>query len=98
MYAEIIFFFTISNVIFFILITKINIFETNSIKKILKTSIMDNKQKVLDAFKNSGKPLKSAEISEKTGIDKKEVDKIIKELKTQEVIYSPKVCFYDLKK
>jgi len=59
---------------------------------------MDNTQKILDVFEKTEKPLKSGEIAEITGIDKKEVDKIIKKLKTEEVIYSPKNCFYDLKK
>ncbi len=57
---------------------------------------MENKQKVLETLKNSEKPLKSGEIAEKTGLDKKEIDKIIKVLKTEELIYSPKNCFYDL--
>jgi DNA-binding IscR family transcriptional regulator len=59
---------------------------------------MENKQMVLNTLKDAEKPLKSGEIAEKTGLDKKEVDKIIKILKTEELIYSPKNCFYDLKK
>ncbi|MDO9511010.1 MAG: HTH domain-containing protein [Bacteroidales bacterium] len=55
---------------------------------------MDTQQKVLDTLKDSDKPLKSGEIAELTGIDKKEVDKAIKALKTAEKIHSPKVCFY----
>ena len=54
-------------------------------------------EKVLQALKKSGKPMKSAEIAETTGIDKKEVDKAIKTLKAEEKIISPKVCFYQAK-
>jgi DNA-binding Lrp family transcriptional regulator len=55
---------------------------------------MDINKSVLDALKKAGKPMKSAEIAEMTGIDKKEVDKAIKKLKTEEKISSPKVCYY----
>ncbi len=54
--------------------------------------------KVLQLFVSIGKPLKTAEIAEKLNIDKKEVDKIIKKLKAEDKIFSPKVCFYDIKK
>lgn len=55
---------------------------------------MDVKEKVLEVLKNSAEPLKGGEIAEKAGIDKKEVDKAIKSLKTEEKITSPKRCFY----
>jgi DNA-binding IclR family transcriptional regulator len=54
-------------------------------------------EKVLQALKKSGKPMKSAEIAETTGMDKKEVDKAIKTLKAEEKIMSPKVCYYQPK-
>ena len=41
----------------------------------------DNKQTVLSAMKKAGKPLKGGEIVELCGLDKKEVDKIMKVLK-----------------
>jgi len=59
---------------------------------------MDNKEKVLKTLSEAEKPLKSGEISELSGIDKKEIDKAIKALKTEEKIYSPKRCFYDINK
>ncbi len=59
---------------------------------------MENKEKILNAFKESGQALKTGEIAEKTGIDSKEVGKLIKELKSDDKIYSPKRCFYDIKK
>jgi predicted transcriptional regulator len=57
-----------------------------------------SKEKVIETIKKAGKPLKGGEISELSGIDKKIVDKLIKELKTDEKIFSPKRCFYDVKK
>ena len=59
---------------------------------------MDKKEQILKAFEETGKPMRPGEVSEKTGIDSKEVSKLIKELKTDEKIYSPKRCFYDIKK
>ena len=54
----------------------------------------ETKEKVLDTLKKSGDPLKSGEIAEISGVDKKEVDKAIKVLKTEGLIESPKRCFY----
>ena len=59
---------------------------------------MDKKEQILDTFKEVGKPMRPGEIAEKTGIDSKEVSKLIKELKTDEKVYSPKRCYYDIKK
>jgi len=59
---------------------------------------MDKKEQILKAFIDTGKPMKPGEIAEKTGIDSNEVGKLIKELKTEEKIYSPKRCFYDINK
>lgn len=57
-----------------------------------------SEEKVLEVMTSAGKPLKAGEISEIGGIDKKEVDKAIKKLKAEEKIYSPKVCYYEVKK
>nr|WP_297452962.1 HTH domain-containing protein [Persephonella sp.] len=51
-------------------------------------------EKVLEALEKAGKPLKSGEIAEITGLDKKEVDKVIKKLKKEGKIQSPKRCYY----
>ncbi|HCT71583.1 hypothetical protein SDC9_18039 [bioreactor metagenome] len=59
---------------------------------------MDTAETILKAMADAGKPLKGGEIAEITGIDKKEVDKAIKKLKTEEKIVSPKVCYYEPKK
>lgn len=58
---------------------------------------MDNNQKVLEYMKNVG-AVKSAQIAEATGIDAKEVGKIVKKLKDDGLVVSPKNCFYELKK
>ncbi len=58
---------------------------------------MDTLNKVYETLKNTEKPLKSGEIAELTGLDKKEVDKAIKKLKVEEKIFSPKRCFYQAK-
>ncbi|WP_456465268.1 winged helix-turn-helix transcriptional regulator [Persephonella sp.] len=55
---------------------------------------MSVEQKVLEAMKKAGKPLKTGEIAELTGLDKKEVEKAIKKLKKEGKIESPKRCYY----
>ena len=41
---------------------------------------------------------KAAEVAEATGIDKKEVDKIIKKLVKEGKVESPKRCYYAVKR
>ena len=57
---------------------------------------MENKDKVIEAFKNSEEPLNATKVSEISGVEKKEVDKIMKELKKDETIVSPKRCYWNL--
>ncbi|TKJ19789.1 MAG: transcriptional regulator [Promethearchaeota archaeon Loki_b32] len=58
---------------------------------------MATKDKVLNVFKNTDKPLRPGEIAEQTGIESKEVSKIIKELREEGTVFSPKRCYYALK-
>ena len=58
---------------------------------------MVSEDEVLEAMKKAGKPLKTQEIADMLGVDKKEVDKIIKKLKKEERIISPKRCYYEPK-
>lgn len=58
---------------------------------------MDAKEIVLNVLKKSSEPLKAGEIAEKANIEKKEVDKAIKELKKEDLITSPKRCYYTAK-
>ena len=54
-------------------------------------------EKVLSAMKAAGKPLKAGEIADAAGLDKKEVDKVMKVLKAEGKIVSPKVCYWQPK-
>ncbi|MFX0186623.1 MAG: transcriptional regulator [Candidatus Hodarchaeota archaeon] len=58
---------------------------------------MTDKDKVLQVFQNSNKPLRPGDIAKQTGIESKEVSKIIKELREQGKVHSPKRCYYALK-
>jgi DNA-binding MarR family transcriptional regulator len=58
---------------------------------------MDNEQKVLDAFQKADKELSAKEAAELSGVDKKDVDKIIKKLKEADKLDSPKRCYYKIK-
>ncbi|MEL7623639.1 MAG: HTH domain-containing protein [Clostridiales bacterium] len=58
---------------------------------------MDVNAKVLEVLQASGQPMKSAEIAEKAGEDKKAVDKAIKALKAEGKVESPKNCYYAAK-
>ena len=57
---------------------------------------METKELVINTLKESEKPLKSAEIAALAGIEKTEVDKVLKVLKKEEKVISPKVCYYFL--
>jgi hypothetical protein len=58
---------------------------------------MEIKEIVLKTLKDSMDPLKSGEIAEKCGQDKVVVDKIIKVLVKEDLISSPKRCYYQAK-
>jgi len=57
----------------------------------------DKKELVLKKMSEAGKPLKPGDIAEITGIDKDDISKLIKELKNDGKIFSPKRCFYQTK-
>jgi hypothetical protein len=54
-------------------------------------------EKVFETMQAAGKPLKAGEIAAASGLDKKEVDKALKELKKDGRIESPKVCYWQPK-
>jgi len=58
---------------------------------------MDDKQLVLETLIKAGKPLRSGDISELSGLGKNDVDKAMKALKTDDKIFSPKRCFWQAK-
>lgn len=56
-----------------------------------------SKKAVLDAMKKAGTPLKAGEIAELAGLDKKVVEKAMNELKEENLIVSPKRCYWEAK-
>ncbi len=56
--------------------------------------MVPNEEKVLEALKSAGKPLRPGDIAEMTGIESKEVSKALKTMKEEGTICSPKRCFY----
>jgi len=58
---------------------------------------MEASELVISTLKKSGAAMKSGEIAQAAGIDKAEVDKIIKKLKKEDKIVSQKNCYYQLK-
>jgi GTP-sensing pleiotropic transcriptional regulator CodY len=56
---------------------------------------MDTVEKVLDTLKKAGNALTAGQIAEHSGIDRKEVDKAMKKLKTSGRISSPKNCYWE---
>ncbi len=56
---------------------------------------METAEKLMTAMKAAKKPMSAGQIAEATGIDRKEVDKGMKVLKTQGLITSPKNCYWE---
>ncbi len=50
------------------------------------------KEKVLETMRQAGEPLNAGKIAELSGLDRKEVDKAMKELKAEGAIVSPVRC------
>ena len=53
---------------------------------------MDAKEKVLATMKEAGQPLNAGKIAELSGLDRKEVDVAMKQLKAEGAIVSPVRC------
>ena len=53
---------------------------------------MEIKEKVLATMKDAGEPLNAGKIAELSGLDRKEVDKAMKQLKDAGAIVSPVRC------
>ena len=58
---------------------------------------MEIKELVLDAMQKAGEPLSAGKITELTKLDRKEVDKAMKNLKEDGSIVSPRRCFWEPK-
>jgi len=55
---------------------------------------MDIAGKVLEIMRKEGQPLNAGKIAELGGLDRKEVDKAMNQLKKEEKIVSPKRCYW----
>ena len=53
---------------------------------------METKDKVLETMKAAGEPLNAGKIAELSGLDRKDVDEAMKELKAEGAITSPVRC------
>ncbi len=58
---------------------------------------MEDREKVIQAFQGAGDALNAGKVVELTGLDRKVVDKIMAQLKAEELIVSPKKCYWTLK-
>jgi len=58
---------------------------------------MEIKEKVFSVMHKAGKPLKTGEVAEMAGVDKKDAEKVIKLLSTEGKIFSPTRCFWQVK-
>jgi predicted ArsR family transcriptional regulator len=58
---------------------------------------MNTEDQILETLKQSEKPLSAGQIVDKTGLDRKLVDKAMTKLKTEEKIVSPQRCFWTAK-
>ena len=56
---------------------------------------MDNVEKILETIKQAAQPVSAGQIVELSGLDRKEVDKAMKKLKTEGKITSPKNCYWE---
>ena len=56
---------------------------------------METKDKVLETMKQAGEPLNAGKIAELCGLDRKEVDKAMKQLKEKGAIVSPVRCKWE---
>lgn len=52
--------------------------------------------KILEAMKKAGKPVRPGDVAKMIGQDSKEVSKAIADLKKKGKVISPKRCFYSL--
>ena len=56
---------------------------------------METKEKVLATMKEIGEPVNAGKIAERSGLDRKEVDKAMKVLKEEGAIVSPVRCKWE---
>ncbi len=54
----------------------------------------ENADKVLQAMKDAGKPVRPGDVAKAIGLESKEVSKAIKVLRKEGKVHSPKRCYY----
>lgn len=59
---------------------------------------MENYDVVVDYFAKQTEPVRAGKVAEDTGVERKEVDKIMNKLKKEGKIVSPKHCFWQANK
>lgn len=69
--------------------------DTLSTTSNIGDTIMATKDTVLETMKKAGTPLNAGKIAELSGLDRKEVDKAMKELKAEGAIVSPVRCKWE---
>lgn len=72
-------------------------FSGNDCCKQKNLTAMNTKEIVLEAMKKAGSPVNAGKIVEMTGLERKEVDKAMNELKAEGAIESPKRCYWQPK-
>lgn len=56
---------------------------------------MEEKEaKVLEAMKQAGQPVRPGDVAKATGLESKDVSKLIQSLKKQGLVMSPKRCYW----
>ncbi len=58
---------------------------------------MEAINKVLEVIKNAAEPINAGKVAELSGLDRKEVDKAMKQLKDNGSIVSPRRCYWSVK-
>ena len=53
-------------------------------------------KKVINAMKKAGKPVRPGDVAKQIGVESKEVSKVIKKLRADGKVISPKRCYYAL--
>ncbi len=56
---------------------------------------MESSEQVLKVMQKAKAPMSAGQIAELSGIDRKVVDKAMKQLQTEKKIVSPKRCFWE---
>lgn len=56
---------------------------------------METTEKIFETITKAGQPVSAGQLVELSGLERKEVDKAMKKLKTEGRITSPKNCFWE---